>query len=79
MVGKESMLLAEETYTPTKMFPSDEKYGLTYQIKRTVVCTPSNIAEGSARKGNKEFIQFLYIAVGSLFELKTQLILRHSL
>ncbi len=57
----------------------DEKYGLISQIKRAVVSIPSNIAEGAARKGNKEFIQFMYIAMGSLSELETQLLLAHRL
>ena len=78
-VWKESMLLAENIYTVTKMFPSEEKYGLTSQIKRAVVSIPSNIAGGAARKGDKEFIHFLYIAMGSLSELETQLILSNRL
>ena len=65
-VWKQSMVLAEQVYTLTKEFPFDEKYGLISQMKRAVVSIPSNIAEGAARKGNKEYIQFLYIAMGSL-------------
>ena len=78
-VWKESMLLAEDIYELTKVFPSEEKYGLSSQIKRAVVSIPSNIAEGAGRKGDKEFIQFLYIAMGSLSELETQLILSDRL
>jgi four helix bundle protein len=78
-VWKQSMLLAEDIYALTKNFPSDEKYGLSSQIKRAVVSIPSNIAEGAGRKGDKEFIQFLYIAMGSLSELETQLILSNRL
>jgi len=78
-VWKESMLLAENIYALTQHFPSDEKYGLSSQIKRAVVSIPSNIAEGAGRKGDKEFIQFLYIAMGSLSELETQLILSDRL
>ena len=78
-VWKESMFLTENVYALTKMFPSEEKYGLTSQIKRAVVSIPSNIAEGAARKRDKEFIQFLYIAMGSLSELETQLILSNRL
>ena len=73
------MLLAEDIYALTKNFPSDEKFGLSSQIKRAVVSIPSNIAEGAGRKGDKEFIQFLYIAMGSLSELETQLILSNRL
>ena len=75
----QSMLLVEDIYALTKNFPSDEKYGLSSQIKRAVVSIPSNIAEGAGRKGDKEFIQFLYIAMGSLSELETQLILSNRL
>lgn len=78
-VWKQSMLLAEDVYALTKEFPSEEKYGLSSQIKRAVVSIPSNIAEGAGRKGDKEFIQFLYIAMSSLSELETQLILSERL
>ncbi len=53
----QSMLLVEDIYALTKNFPSNEKYGLSSQIKRAVVSIPSNIAEGAGRKGDKEFIQ----------------------
>ena len=66
------MDFVEEIYKLTKCFPDDEKFGLTSQIRRSVVSIPSNIAEGAARKNDKEFIQFLYIALGSLSELETQ-------
>lgn len=78
-VWKQSMLLAEDIYALTKEFPSEERFGLSSQINRAVVSIPSNIAEGAGRKGDKEFIQFLYIALGSLSELETQLILSDRL
>lgn len=78
-VWKQSMLLTEKIYTLTKEFPSDEKYGLISQMKRAVISIPSNIAEGAARKGNKEFVQFMYIAMGSLSELETQILLSQRL
>lgn len=78
-VWKQSVVLVEDIYMLTKNFPSDEKYGLSSQIKRAVVSVPNNIAEGAGRKGDKEFIQFLYIAMGSLSELETQLILANRL
>lgn len=78
-VWKQSMLLVEAIYLLTKEFPVDEKYGLSSQMKRAVVSIPSNIAEGAGRKGSKEFIQFVYVAMGSLSELETQLILSHRL
>jgi four helix bundle protein len=54
-------------------------YGLSSQLKRAVVSIPSNIAEGAARKGEKEFIQSLYIALGSVAEVETQIILSQRL
>ena len=74
-VWKLSIDLVEKVYEITKAFPKAEKYGLTSQIRRSAVSVPSNIAEGAARKGNSEFIQFLYISLGSLSELETQLII----
>jgi four helix bundle protein len=66
------MDLVEDIYALSKFFPDDEKFGLTNQIRRASVSVPSNISEGAARKSDKEFIQFLYIALGSLSELETQ-------
>ena len=66
-------------YKATSDFPSEEKYGLTSQIRRSVVSIPSNLAEGAAREGNKDFIRFLYIALGSNAELETQLIIARDL
>jgi four helix bundle protein len=70
-VWKRSMDLVVKVYQITKLFPDTEKYGLTSQMRRAAVSIPSNIAEGAARKGDKEFIQFLYISIGSLSELET--------
>lgn len=74
-VWKLSMQLAKDVYKYTDAMPVKEMYGLTSQIRRSVVSIPSNIAEGAARKGTKEFVHFLYIALGSIAELETQLIL----
>ncbi|RKS89650.1 four helix bundle protein [Flavobacterium limicola] len=71
-VWKKSMDLVETIYKLTQTFPDSEKFGLTSQMRRSAVSIPSNIAEGSARKGDKELIHFLYIALGSLSELDTQ-------
>jgi len=56
----------------TSQFPSEERFGLVSQMRRAAVSIPSNIAEGAARKGDKELIQFLMIAIASLSELETQ-------
>ncbi|SEP54839.1 four helix bundle protein [Flavobacterium urocaniciphilum] len=71
-VWKKSMDLVESIYKMTQTFPESEKFGLINQMRRAAVSIPSNIAEGSARKGDKELIQFLYIALGSIAELETQ-------
>jgi len=73
------MELAEQVYKLAKTFPKEEMYGLTFQIKRSVVSVPSNIAEGAARNSRKEFMQFLYVALGSNAELETQLLLAERL
>ena len=71
-VWKKSMDLVESVYQMTNSFPDSEKFGLTNQIRRAVVSIPSNIAEGSGRKSDKELIQFIHIAIGSLAEVETQ-------
>lgn len=71
-VWKKSMDLVTAIYDLSSAFPDDERFGLTSQIRRSAVSIPSNIAEGAARKGDKELTQFIYIALGSLAELETQ-------
>jgi len=78
-VWQESIKLVKEIYSITIKFPPNEVYGLTSQIKRAVISVPSNIAEGASRQTNREFIQFLYIAIGSLSEVETQLIIAKEL
>jgi four helix bundle protein len=73
------MDLVSNIYKITEFFPNKELYGLTNQIRRAAVSIPSNIAEGAARNSKKEFIQFLYIALGSLSELETQIIIAQRL
>ena len=73
IVWQKAMSVAEDIYKITKHFPSEEKFGLTSQIRRAVVSIPSNIAEGQARKSSKEFKQFLYIAKASNAEVETQI------
>jgi four helix bundle protein len=70
-----AMEVTAETYQLSLLYPNEEKFGLIAQIKRSAVSIPSNIAEGSGRNTDKDFVRFLSIALGSSFELETQLIL----
>tara|TARA_R110002012_G_scaffold319389_2_gene539622 strand:+ start:6414 stop:6767 length:354 start_codon:yes stop_codon:yes gene_type:complete len=74
-VWKKSMTLTGVVYQLTNELPKSERFGLISQMRRAAVSIPSNIAEGSARKSDKELIQFLMIALGSLSELETQYLL----
>lgn len=74
-VWKKAMDLVEQIYLLTSTFPSSELYGLTNQLHRAAVSIPSNIAEGSARKGDKELLYFINVATGSLAEIETQLMI----
>ena len=73
LVYQKSLDFVTLIYKLTTTFPADEKFGLISQMRRSAVSIPPNISEGFDRKGNKEFIQFLYIAKGSCSELRTQL------
>ena len=66
-------MLITEVYRKTKTFPREEVYGLTSQVRRSAVSIPSNIAEGYGRNSTNDYIRFLQIASGSLYELQTQL------
>lgn len=74
-IWQEALVLVKEVYAFTTKLPKEEKFGITSQINRSAVSIPSNIAEGSGRTSNKEFIRFLEIAISSSYELETQLIL----
>jgi four helix bundle protein len=74
-VWQKSIDLAVNTYELTKLFPQSETYGMTSQIRRSANSIAANIAEGAARKTEKEFSYFLSIALGSAFELETHLII----
>lgn len=74
-----SIEFVTKIYTITQDFPKNEFYGLTNQIRRSAISIPSNIAEGCARQSNKETIQFLYISIGSIAEIETQLIIAENL
>ena len=75
IVWQKSFALVKEIYKITKLFPKDEIFALSQQMKRCAVSIPSNIAEGYGRQHNKEYQQFLSIAYGSLCELETQYLL----
>jgi four helix bundle protein len=66
-------------YRLTRVFPTEEKYGLVAQLRRAAVSIPSNIAEGYGRKTKGEYLQALHIAYGSLCELETQVLLARDL
>ena len=70
-VWKKGMEIVKDVYVATSTFPKQELYGISSQMKRSSVSIPSNIAEGFNRLHNKEYKQFLYIALGSCAELET--------
>lgn len=73
LVWQKSMSLTTKIYNSTKQFPKEEIFGLTSQIRRSSISIPSKIAEGFGRDSNKEYLRFLNISIGSLFEMQTQL------
>jgi len=73
IIWQKSLALVTEIYKITKLFPKDETYGLTAQMRRCAVSIPSNIAEGYGRNSSSDYVRFLRIAMGSLYELQTQL------
>jgi four helix bundle protein len=79
VVWQKSIDLAEKVYRFTGLFPREEIYGLTSQLRRAASSVPLNIAEGQARGGKKEFKHFLLIARGSIYELLTGLLLSKKL
>ena len=71
--------LAVDVYKATSSYPTDERFGLTSQLRRAAVSIPSNIAEGAGRNSKKEFYNFLGIANGSAYEVQTQLVISNKL
>src|SRR5215475_8589230 len=71
--------LTVDVYKATADFPSDERFGLVSQSRRSAISIPSNIAEGAGRNSKKEFSNFLGIANGSSYELQTQLVISNRL
>ena len=78
-IWKKGIELVKKIYLVTKEFPKEEQYGLSSQMRRASVSIPSNVAEGFRRKHNKEYKQFLNIALGSCAELETQIVIAQEL
>ena len=72
-IWQEGIKLARRIYEITSTFPTNEKFGIVSQMTRAAVSIPSNIAEGAGRSSKKDFANFLSIAIGSIFELHTQI------
>jgi len=79
LIWKKSRAFCTEIYTIKAFFPNDEKFGITNQLRRAAVSVPSNIAEGSSRNSNKDFSRFIEIAIGSAYEIETQLLIASDL
>lgn len=78
-VWKKSRQLVKQIYLLTKLFPKEELYGLTVQLRRAVISIPSNIAESHSRHSTKDYINFVSVAIGSLAEVDTQVLLAQDL
>ena len=74
-VWQRALDLVDAVYALTKRWPKDEVFGLTNQVRRAAVSVPSTIAEGQGRRSDGDFLRFLAVALGSLMEVKTQLII----
>ena len=73
-IWKASKIFCTPIYKITSKFPENEKFGLVSQLRRACISVPSNIAEGSARSSDKDFIRFLEYSLGSCREIDTQLL-----
>jgi four helix bundle protein len=78
-VWQRSISLVTEIYRMTRDFPKEESYCMISQMRRAAISIPSNIAEGSARKHTREYVQFLYVSLGSAAEIETQIIISQNL
>jgi len=79
IIWQRGINLVKDVYEETRNFPKEELYGITTQIRRSAISIPSNISEGHIRQHRAEFRQFLNIALGSLAELETQIIIAREL
>lgn len=73
LIWQKAMNLVTKIYQTTQLFPKDEQFGLTSQIRRSSISIPSNIAEGFGRQGKNDYLKFLNISLSSLFEIQTQI------
>ena len=78
-IWKLSRSFCSSVYSATDDLPQNEKFGIVNQMRRCAVSIPSNIAEGASRQSNKDFYRFLEIAMGSCYELETQLLISNDL
>ncbi|WP_036385347.1 four helix bundle protein [Muricauda sp. MAR_2010_75] len=78
-IWKLSREFCSDIYKITGSFPETEKFGISNQLRRAAVSIPSNISEGCSRKSNKDFSRFLEIALGSMYEVETQLLISNDL
>ncbi|MEP2277799.1 four helix bundle protein [Maribacter sp.] len=78
-IWKNGITIVKHVYSLVQKLPNEEKFGLKSQLSRAAVSVPSNIAEGCSRNSEVEFKRFLEIALGSLFEVETQLIISEEL
>jgi four helix bundle protein len=78
-IGKTGIELVKDIYRVTEKFPKQEMYGLVSQMRRAAVSIPSNVAEGFRRHHNREYVQFLYMSLGSCAELETQVTIAEAL
>jgi four helix bundle protein len=78
-VWQRAIELVEAVYAVSAEFPKEERFGLTVQMRRAAVSVPSNIAEGHARSSTRDYLRFLAIALGSLAELDTQMLIARRL
>ena len=75
IVWQKSIALAERIYPLARALPDEERFGLSFQLRKCAVSIPSNIAEGHTRRSTKDYLRFLSIALGSVAEAETQLLL----